>query len=124
MNYTVARPKLQASSAVKNKKGGIDNYAALRCQVVLTSLRRRVYAHLFTGFVLALKLHHSVDLGEEGIIASLADIHTRMDFGPALADNDRSCVYQLSIVPFHAEVLRIAISTVSGTSNAFFMSHF
>ena len=112
MNYTVARPKLQASSAVKNKKGGIDNYAALRCQVVLTSLRRRVYAHLFTGFVLALKLHHSVDLGEEGIIASLADIHTRMDFGPALADNDGTGRDPLAAIGLHSQALCVTITTV------------
>jgi hypothetical protein len=95
-----------------------------RVRSCVVTLRCCVYAHLFTGLVLALKFDYSVDLGKESIIASLAHIHARMDPGPALANDDRSRVYQLAIVPFHAEVLWIAVSTISGTADAFFMSHF
>ncbi len=114
MNYTVLHLKMQARSLLKNKKGGIDNYAAsgVRSYLLLT-LRCRVYAHLFTGLVLALKLHHAVDLGKERIITSLAHVLSGMYFRAPLTDNDRPCVHLLAVVPLHTEVLGIAVSSIS-----------
>ncbi len=59
----------------------------------------RVHAHLFAGLVIALELHHAVDLGKERIVAALAHVLTRVDLGPALTHDDRSRVHLLAVIP-------------------------
>jgi hypothetical protein len=76
-------------------------------------LRCRVYAYLFTGLVLALELHHTIDHGKERIVTSLPHIGSGMDLSPALTNNDRTRVHLLAVVPLYAEVLRIAVSAIS-----------
>jgi hypothetical protein len=42
---------------------------------------------------------------------------------PALAHKDTARGNQLAAEPLHTQALRIAVTTVSGTSTAFFMCH-
>ena len=74
---------------------------------------RRVNAHLLAGLVVPLELDHPVDLGEERVIAALADVVARVELCPALTHDDRSRVDLLAVVALHAEVLRFAVSAVS-----------
>ena len=97
--------------------------AAFRENAMFERSRFRVHAHLLAKFVLALKLDHAIDLGKERIIASLAHVHSGMDLGPALTNDDRAGEDLLACVTLHAQVLRIAVPSIPGTADTFFMSH-
>ena len=71
-----------------------------------------VHAHFFTRLVFALELHHAGDLGEKRVVASLAHVRTRMDFGAALPDDDGPCNDQLAVVALYAQTLCITVSAV------------
>src|SRR5512143_3546048 len=87
------------------------------------TLRCSVYTHLLAGLVLALELHHAGNLGEKRVVTSLADVHARMNPRPMLTHDDRTRIHLLAVKPLHTEVLRVAVSAVSRTADAFFMSH-
>src|SRR5512147_768683 len=109
---------------MRAKKGGIEPYAAFGIRSHFEMLRCRVHAHLFAGLVLALELHHAGDLGKKRVVAPFADVHAGMDPRPVLTHDDRARIHLLAVEPLHAEVLRVAVSAVSRTADAFFMSHF
>ncbi len=72
-----------------------------------------VDTHLLAGLVVALEFHYAVDFGKERIVAALSHIRAGMELRPALPDNDRSRVDRLAVIPFHTEVLGLAVSSVS-----------
>ena len=97
--------------------------AAFRENTMFERSRFRVNAHLLAHLVLALELDHAVDLGKERIIASLAHVHSGMDLGPALTNDDRAGEDLLACISLHTQVLPIAGPSITGTANTFFMSH-
>ena len=86
--------------------------AAFRENTLNERLRFRVHAHLLSGLILALELDHAADLREERIVAPLADVHARVDLGPALTNDDRAGKHFLTTVPLHTQILRIAVPAV------------
>lgn len=60
------------------------------------------------------KLHSTVDLGEQRIIAALADVFAGVELGSALANNDGTCRGKGSVEYLDAESLSVGITTVAG----------
>lgn len=61
--------------------------------------------------------------GEEGVIATDANIVARVEASAALADEDGAGLDGLSIVAFDAEAFAVAIATVLTGSLTFFVCH-
>src|SRR3990172_2194292 len=79
-----------------------------------------VHAHLLAGLVIALELHYAVDLCKERIVTALSHVLTRVDPGSALTRDDRSRIPLFAVISFYTKVLRLAVSSVPRTANAFF----
>ena len=76
-------------------------------------LYRFVNAHLLAGPVVALEFHYTCNLGKKRVITALAHVIAGMELCPALSYDDRTGVHKLAIETLYAEVLRIAISSIS-----------
>ena len=72
---------------------------------------------------LALELHKSVLLGEQGVIAAEANILASVDTCATLANDDISGNNFLAAVDFDAQAFTLRIATVLGTAACFFMCH-
>src|SRR5215210_677999 len=70
-----------------------------------------------------LEPHYAVDLGVDRVVLTDADVLTNPELRSALANNDRSRANELTVSPFDAEPLRLAITTVPRAANAFLVSH-
>jgi hypothetical protein len=68
-------------------------------------LRFRINAYLESRPVLPLKIHHSVNQGEERIIRPFTDILAGMEFGAPLPDQYIPCTDELTAESFNAEAL-------------------
>jgi hypothetical protein len=62
------------------------------------------------------KCNHAVNLGEQGVVFAPADVFTGLDFGAALAHDNRPARNQLPAESLHAEPLRIRVAPVFGTA--------
>jgi hypothetical protein len=71
----------------------------------------------------SLKLHRTVNQGEERIIVPSTDVQAGMDLCTMLADENRSGTNNFTAVPFHAQPLPLAITPITRTSNTFLMRH-
>jgi hypothetical protein len=60
---------------------------------------------------------------EKGVIAAEADVHTRVEFGAALAHEDIAAQHVLAAKPLHAETLTRAVATVARGTASFFVRH-
>src|SRR5436305_13846517 len=69
------------------------------------------------------ELDVAIDEREQGMVATYTNIVSRFDFGAALADNNAAGGYQLAVEAFHAEHLRVAITTIARATHAFLMCH-
>lgn len=74
-------------------------------------VRVDAYPSLLLG---ALELHLTFDQGEERVIVSDPTVHTGVELGAALADDDRTGLDDLSSKALDAQSLGIRISTVLG----------
>lgn len=61
-----------------------------------------------------LELNHAVAQSEEGMVAADADEISGVDFGAALAQDDRARQNILTAETLHAESLRVGIASVFG----------
>src|SRR5207237_4628752 len=71
----------------------------------------------------AIEADVAVDQRENRVIAAEADILTRQELGPALADNDVAGDDQLAAESFYTEPLAHAVAAVLNAALSFFMSH-
>src|SRR5262247_1485177 len=71
----------------------------------------------------ALVFHVAADQREERVVATDADAGAGHDPGPALADDDRAGVDELSAVCLHAEHLGVRVTTVSRRASALLVGH-
>ena len=71
-----------------------------------------------------LEFHDAINLGVDGVILAYANVIADPELRTSLANNDCAREHILSIAALHAQPLGIAVTTVSGTPDAFFMSHF
>ena len=60
---------------------------------------------------------------EDGVVLAELGVETGEELRAALADDDRTGLYELAAVGFHAEVLRVGIAAVLGGTGAFLMCH-
>jgi hypothetical protein len=70
-----------------------------------------------------IELYLAVFEGEEGPIATGADVQAGDKFGAALADDDAAGGDMFATESFYAEALCIAVTAISATALTFFMSH-
>lgn len=59
------------------------------------------------------ELDASVGGSKQGVIASLADVFTRMEAGATLTNEDRSGSDDLAVEPLHAEALGLRVTSVA-----------
>jgi hypothetical protein len=69
------------------------------------------------------KFNLPIDQGINSVIFTKTDIISRMDFGTALSNYDRTCKYLFSIVSLNAKSFPGTIPAVNRTAAALFMSH-
>jgi hypothetical protein len=101
-------------------------------------IRRRAYWLAFQSFVCGLS-RNDVDnsaatfdtefngasgKSEQGVILATANVHSGVEVGAALTNDDFACVYNLASVTLHAETLCVRVAAVTGRANTFFGSHF
>jgi len=67
--------------------------------------------------------HHTISFGKEGIVTAPPDVPARVEFGAPLPDDDSPGSDLLAAVPLYAKTFRVAVSTVSARTYAFFMCH-
>ena len=60
---------------------------------------------------------------KESVISPDSDVHSRVDPGASLPNQNASGIDEFSAVAFHAQTLRIAVSAVLRTTEAFLMCH-
>src|SRR6266571_6185094 len=65
----------------------------------------------------------TINQSKERMITSYTYMVTWGDLCTTLTNNDRPGSHQLTIVAFHAQHLRVAISTVTRATHTFFMRH-
>src|SRR6185436_3316632 len=75
------------------------------------------------GVALVFEIHNTGDLGEQRVVFADADIQTRLELRASLPDKNRAAADELAAEALHAQSLRIAVASVSGTADALFMSH-
>lgn len=68
-------------------------------------------------------LYAAIDEGEEGEVATDADVAAGVVHGAALAHDDGAGEYFLAVVAFYAEALAAAVTTVLSCGLTFFMCH-
>jgi hypothetical protein len=64
---------------------------------------KRVYADPFFISPFGLKLHDTVDPGENGVVAAEPDVLTGKDFRPPLSHQDTPCRDRLAAKPLDAQ---------------------
>jgi hypothetical protein len=94
-----------------------------RAQLRGAGLLRGVNADLEARPILVLELHESIDERVDREIGSEADVAARVPLGAALAHDDVAGDDFLPAELLHAAVLRIAVASVSGRTDALFMCH-
>ena len=81
-----------------------------------------VNRNLLTVTAETLEANNAVNLCEQGVIRTDADIYARMDVSAALANQNVACRYYLTISTLNAESLGFGVTTVLGGTYALFMS--
>ncbi len=79
--------------------------------------------HEFAQATSILKLHGARDLGKERIILADSHIQAGFELGAPLPNDDCSAVYQLAGEALDAQPLGLAISSVTGAPDSFFVCH-
>ncbi len=65
----------------------------------------------------------AVHAGEQGVVAALHHVQSRLERGTALADQDRSGVHGLAVADLYAEPLAARVATESGSTACFSVGH-
>jgi hypothetical protein len=86
-------------------------------------LYRRIDADFVSSFTLVLELHDAVYQGVYRVIGSEANIAARMPFGATLAYDDIASDDAFTTVLLDTAVLWVAVATVAGGTNPFFVCH-
>ncbi len=80
-------------------------------------------AYLLLVAAETLETYDPVGECEQSIIIASAYVNTGVDLCPALADYYIAGEHSLTVGTLNAQTLGFAVSSVSGTSNTFFMCH-
>lgn len=71
----------------------------------------------------SLKLHYSVDLGEQGVVPAEPDVQAGFKLGTPLSDEDGPPGDGLSAEPLDTQPLRLTVAAISRTAYPFFVRH-
>ena len=66
-----------------------------------------------------LEANNALNLCEQGVVLTAANIHTRVDLGAALANQDVACRYGLTVCTLYTQSLGLGIKTVLGRTTPF-----
>src|SRR5579859_1186068 len=66
----------------------------------------------------------AVNLGEQSVIASQADVLAGLDLGAALPHQNRTAAHQVASEALGAQPLGLGIAAVPRTAESFFMCHY
>src|SRR6187401_621267 len=66
------------------------------------------------------ELHPARDLRKQRVVLAAADVQTRPEPAPTLADEDGATRHEVAIVALDAQALRIAVAPVPGTALTLF----
>ena len=80
-----------------------------------------VYTDLAFIAALAFEFYATFDSSENGVILAHANIVAGMEFGATLTNDDAASGYQLAVMSFGAQTLRVGVTTVVGATGTFFM---
>src|SRR5699024_7760281 len=72
---------------------------------------------------LGAELHRAGGEGEQGVVATAADVDARVELGAALAHQDLTGVDLLAAEPLDAEALCVGVTTVTGAGCALLTCH-
>lgn len=67
--------------------------------------------------------HDAGDFGIKSVIFAATDIESRVEFGPTLADKNRTGRNGFARKNFYAAPLTMTIAAIAGGTNTFFVSH-
>jgi hypothetical protein len=73
---------------------------------------------------LCAKLNGACGQREQGVILATANVHSRVEVGAALANQDFAGVYSLAIVALYTKTLSVRVTTVACGANSLFGCHF
>ncbi len=90
-------------------------------EAISIQLRKDVYE--LTPSASLLKTYIAVCFGEKRVVLTKAHIAARFEGGSPLAHKNRPSGYELTVMTLYPESLRLAISTILGTSQTLFVSH-
>jgi hypothetical protein len=79
--------------------------------------------HEFAHTTSILKCHYSGYLCEQRVVTADSHIHSGLELGSSLADDDSAAIDELSGETLYAQPFGLAISSVPGASYSFFMCH-
>lgn len=79
--------------------------------------------HKFAQAAPILEFDNARDLGKQRIISANSHIQARFKLGAPLSDDNGAAIYRLSGKSLDPESLGLAVSSVSGASNSFFVCH-
>jgi len=85
--------------------------------------RKRTYTHTFLGAAIPLEFHIAVNGGKEGVVATTADIRSRIDTSAALTHDDGAGSHEFAVEAFYTEHFRLAVATIARAAYTFFMCH-
>ena len=70
-----------------------------------------------------LKLNATFGLGEDGMVFTDTGIHTSVEAGATLTNDNLARLNQLATLALHAKAFTFGIATVTSTTTGFFMCH-
>src|SRR5690348_4658463 len=73
----------------------------------------RLDVHVTAARAFIHKLDHAAHLGEERVVLAAANVRSRLDARPALANDDCPAGHKLSAKRLHSQALRIRVASVS-----------
>src|SRR5207245_2070743 len=84
----------------------------------------RVHAHALFVARHVFKFDKAGGGGEQGVVATEADVFARMELRAMLAHDDHTGLDLLPVIQLDAEALPATVSTVAAAAAAFFVCHF
>src|SRR5690606_41736783 len=69
------------------------------------------------------ELNRACGESEQGVVTAAADVHTGVELGSTLTDEDLARLHGLTAEPLHAEVLRVGVTAVARAGRALLGCH-
>src|SRR5207244_9529589 len=83
-----------------------------------------VHANKLSETAFVFKVHYAVNQSKQGVILTATHVAARFPFGPALARENVTAKHALAAELLESQSLGIRVTSVSGRTYTFLMSHF